>query len=159
MDLYLIRHADAAPAEPDGNDVVRPLTKLGHMQAKALAAALVKRGVSFSVVVTSPLIRAAQTTEHLMAALPEPHPPLHVFDEIGYEVRPKKIVAFLNSLPGNSIAIVGHQPGLSRFAGWLIGDKSVGLTLEKAGFAKLECSDWEKDEGTLVELVTPDWYG
>src|SRR5262245_30781738 len=84
MDLYLIRHAAAAEAGPDGNDVVRPLTDLGHRQAKALAAALVKRGVTLNAIVTSPLIRAAQTTEHLMAGLPEPHPPLHVFDEIGY---------------------------------------------------------------------------
>lgn len=158
MDLYLIRHGDAAPAGPDGNDLARPLTDLGHQQAKALAAALVKHGVTFNAVITSPLIRAAQTTEHLIAALPEPHPPLHVFEEIGFEVRPKKIVSFLNSLPAKSVAIVGHQPGLSRFAGWLIGDKTLGLSLEKAGFARLDCSEWEKGTGTLVELVTPTWY-
>ena len=156
MELYLIRHADAAPVGADGNDLARPLTDLGHQQAKAMAAALVKHGVAFDAVITSPLIR--QTTEHLIAALPEPHPPLHVFEEIGFEVRPKKIVSFLDTLPAKSIAIVGHQPGLSRFAGWLIGDKDVGLSLAKAGFARLDCPEWEKGSGSLVELVTPTWY-
>src|SRR5262249_34784639 len=132
MEIYLIRHADAAPAGPDGNDVVRPLTDVGHKQAKAMAVALVKQGVVFDAIVTSPLIRAAQTTEHLMEALTEPHPPLHVLEEIGFEVRPKKVVAFLETLPGKTVAIVGHQPGLGRFAGWLMGDKNVGINLEKA---------------------------
>jgi phosphohistidine phosphatase len=159
MDLYLIRHADAAPPGPDGDDVVRPLTDKGHEQAKALAAALVKQGVTFDAVVTSPLIRAAQTTDHLIAALPDPHPPVHVCEEVGYDARPKKILKFLESLSAKSIAVVGHQPGLGRFAAWMIGNKGVSISLDKAGFAKLTCLEWEKGEAMLVELVTPEWYG
>src|SRR5437660_4445108 len=119
MDLYLIRHADAAPPGPDGDDVIRPLTNKGHRQAKALAAALAKQGVTFDAIVTGPRIRAAQTTEHLTAGLPEPHPPVHVCEEVGYDARPKKILKFIESVPGQSIAVVGHQPGLGRFAAWM----------------------------------------
>src|SRR5712691_10940565 len=156
MDLYLIRHADAAPAGPDGDDLSRPLTERGHAQARSLAAALGKRGVKFDAVVVSPLLRAHQTADELLAGFPDPKSALQVFDEIGFGVRPKKIVEFLATLKGGSFAIVGHQPGLCRFAAWLIGDKDVNLDLDKAGFAKLECSEWDKGAGTLVELLTPD---
>jgi phosphohistidine phosphatase len=158
MDLYLIRHADAAPTGPNGEDGPRPLTELGHTQARALAAALVKMKVSFGAIITSPLIRARETTDELLGVFSDPKPPVSVFDEIGFEVRPAKIVKFLKKQPGQIVAIVGHQPGLSRFAAWMIGSKKAQLDLEKAGYAKIVCDEWKKGEGKLVELVSPVWY-
>jgi len=110
--------------------------------------------VAFDAVITSPLVRARETADGLLAGFADPKPPLQMFDEIGYDVRPRKIVKFLERLTGEAFAIIGHQPKLSRFAAWLIGDKNVNLELEKAGFATVGCPTWEKGSGTLIQLVT-----
>lgn len=161
MELYLIRHAEAAPIGHDGivNDEDRPLTALGREQARSLGHVFRKRRIHFNVIVTSPLRRAKQTTDELVAALGKTAPPVEVFDEIGFEVRPRKICKYLNDLPAKKVvAIVGHQPGLSRFAAWLAGSKKAHLDLAKAGFACLTCDEPGKGQAVLEALLTPEWY-
>jgi hypothetical protein len=48
---------------------------------------------------------------------------------------------------------------LCRFAAWLIGSKKARLDLEKAGLARIDCADLAKGGGTLLWLLTPEWYG
>lgn len=160
MNLYLIRHADAAEAidETEKSDFARPLTDKGRIQSRALGTALYQMGIQFDAIVSSPLLRAMHTSEELLGQHPEPLPPLHIFDEIGFEVRPRKIVKFLRELGVESIAIVGHQPGLCRFLAWLIGSKKAQLDLAKAGCAKVICKEPGKGDAILEWLITPEWY-
>jgi len=51
--LFVVRHAEAAPGEPDE---LRPLTDAGRASARALGDRLGELGVD--AVVTSPLLRA-----------------------------------------------------------------------------------------------------
>lgn len=155
MNLFLIRHAEAVPEA--ATDMSRELTDLGREQACKLAAAFQRLGVRFDAIVASPYVRAQQTSEAMLAGWREPKPPVHTFDEIGFDVRPKKIVKFLKKLGHNSIAIVGHQPGLSRFAGWLIGSKKAQIDLDKAGIIKINCDTLEKGGGALEWLITSEW--
>ncbi len=155
MKLYLIRHAEAVPAA--ANDADRELTEQGREQARRLADAFQRLGIRFDAIVASPLIRAQQTAAELLAFLADPKPPLHTLDEIGFKVRPKRIVKFLRDLGNQSVAVVGHQPGLSRFAAWLIGSKKAQLNLDKAGVARICCDSLEKGGGVLEWLVTYEW--
>jgi phosphohistidine phosphatase len=161
MDLYLIRHADAASLEDAGvaSDEERPLTRKGHAQAQSLAVRFRRRGVTFDAIITSPLLRARQTTDGLVARMGV-SPPIVVFDEIGFEVRPRKICEYLRKLGEvATVAIIGHQPGLSRFAAWLSGSKKTQLDLSKAGFALLKCDELKKGGGVLNLLTSLDWIG
>jgi phosphohistidine phosphatase len=63
MRLVLVRHAEAAPGEPDE---LRALTPEGREQARALAAELVAKRPD--AVLTSPLLRARQTGEAIARA-------------------------------------------------------------------------------------------
>lgn len=160
MDLYLIRHAEAAPLNAAGvqSDESRPLTDAGREQTRKLSAVFRNRGLKFDAIVTSPLLRARQTTDDFVAGLGDPAPPVLVFDEIGFEVRPRKICKYLRELPAKDVvAIVGHQPGLSRFAAWLAGSKKAQLDLAKAGFAHLTCDEPDKGAAVLEALVPPEW--
>ena len=56
MRLFVVRHAEAAPGEPDE---LRPLTDAGRDGARALAATLAAEGVE--LVLSSPLLRARET--------------------------------------------------------------------------------------------------
>jgi phosphohistidine phosphatase len=160
MNLYLIRHADAARPEACGelDDADRPLTNNGKAQCKALAAALLGRGVSLNQVVSSPLLRARQTMEVLLEHWPLPAPEQLTCKALAPDGRAKKITRFLLGLSGENVALVGHMPDLAEYAGWLVGAKKAQVNIAKAGvaFIRFDGSP-DKGEGSLVWLITPEW--
>src|SRR5919198_3358667 len=62
VQLYLVRHAEAADGEPDE---LRPLTAEGRRAARELGERLASEGVRPDAVLTSPLLRARQTGAEL----------------------------------------------------------------------------------------------
>jgi phosphohistidine phosphatase len=161
MHLYLIRHAEAVPLGENGNnnDPDRPLTAQGHDQCRSLAEALMRQGVHLDRLVTSPYLRARQTAEGLLEHLPEPHPELVECDQLIPGSKRRRLTRFLRDLEAESIAIVGHNPDLSVYLAWLLGDKNVQIELAKAGVARIEFEGrLGKSVGTLTWMVTPDWY-
>ena len=62
VQLYLVRHAEAADGDPDE---LRPLTAEGRETARALGERLAKEGVQPDAVLTSPLLRARETGQEL----------------------------------------------------------------------------------------------
>jgi len=66
--IYLVRHAKAGSRDHwDDADELRPLSKNGWKQARAIAERLTKRAPS--ALLTSPFVRCRQTLEPLAAAL------------------------------------------------------------------------------------------
>ena len=160
MELYLIRHADAVPLGEDGieDDEDRPLSAVGLAQCSPLAAALQRQGVRLEAIVSSPLLRARQTAEGLLKHLAPPTPEVQVCEHVAPEGKRRKLSRFLRGLGKQSIAVVGHQPDLSLYVGWLIGSKIAQVELAKAGVACVHFDDEpDKDSGALAWLVTPQW--
>ncbi len=161
MDLYLVRHAEAIPLGEQGItcDDDRPLTAKGEQQARDLAKAMTRTGVALEKIYTSPLLRAKQTAEIMLAAWANSELSLEVNDELRPGVKPRRLSKTLMKCGSEKIAVVGHMPHLGEFAGWLLGDKEIQIDLAKAGFAYLTCGDLPgKNLGTLKWLVTPEWY-
>jgi phosphohistidine phosphatase len=162
MELYLIRHAEAAALEDAGveSDEERPLTEAGREQAKLLATGLQKRGVELHLLVTSPLVRAQQTAEGMLQNWSGPAPELLVCEELEPGLRPKKLTRYLRKLEGERIGLVGHMPDLGHYAAWLLGFKQLEVDLAKAGVACVSCLVAPgKGSGKLEWLVTPAWLG
>lgn len=161
MDLYIIRHAEAQALGEGGikEDAERPLTEQGHAQCRQLAAALMRHGVRLDRIVTSPLLRARQTTDGLLQDLAVPKPLLHICDHLAPGGKRRKLTRFLRGLDSPSAAIVGHMPDLADYAAWLIGSRKAQIDLAKAGVACIHFDDEpKKAEGTLTWIVTPEWY-
>jgi phosphohistidine phosphatase len=160
MELFLIRHADAAPPGEEGvqDDAERPLTAAGRDRCKTLANALQRIGVRLDCVATSPLLRARQTAEELLAHWPAPLPDLDQCAALAPGAKPRKLARYLWKKAAGSVALVGHMPDLAEYAAWLIGSKKAQLELAKAGAARIACDKLPaKGSGTLTWLVTPDW--
>ncbi len=161
MDLYLIRHADAAPLGEGGVavDAERPLTAAGEGQAKLVAVGLVRKSVHVGVVLTSPLLRAQQTADGIVKAWTGPAPEVQICDELAPSGKRKMLTRVLRSLGSDAVALVGHQPDLGELAGWLIGSRKANVDFAKAGVAYIACDDPPgKGAGRLVWLVTPEWF-
>jgi phosphohistidine phosphatase len=112
--LYLVRHADAAPGEPDE---LRPLTARGRQQARELGARLAAEGVAGAAVLTSPLLRARETAEEIARAL-------GTTPEADERLAPGATATGVRDAAaehGMNVVAVGHQPDCSRVAAELTG--------------------------------------
>ncbi len=103
MQLYLVRHADATPGDPDE---LRTLSDEGREQARTLGEQLKAGGVQPDVVLTSPLLRARETAEALARATgsraetDERLAPGATADGVREAVAGR----------GERVVVVGHQP-------------------------------------------------
>jgi phosphohistidine phosphatase len=114
MQLLLVRHAEAAPGDPDA---LRPLTPSGREQARALGRRLADEGIRADAVVTSPLLRARETAA-LVAA------PLGVAPEPDERLAPGATVADVRAAVagrGETVVAVGHEPDCGRVAAAIAG--------------------------------------
>ncbi len=160
MDIYLIRHADAVPQGENGisTDEERPLSDLGWKQASNLGLAFKKHGVVIDTILCSPLVRAQQTALQLRTLLGLSEDQVETREELAPGGRAKKLARCLNGLSGNGVAVVGHQPDMSVYAGWLLGDKLIPIHFEKCGAAYIRADGPAgKGGGELVWLITPEW--
>jgi phosphohistidine phosphatase len=123
-ELYLIRHGMAeerGDAWPD--DAKRPLTQGGMSKLRKSARGLSRLGVSFDVIVTSPLVRTRQTAEIIAGAL-DPHPHVTNMDSLGPDGRIADVLSDLEKYSKRSrVALVGHEPGIGELAARLIGSR------------------------------------
>ena len=114
MRLYLVRHAEAAPGEPDE---LRQLTSEGRAQARALGERLRGEDASPAVVLTSPLLRARETGDELARALDvEAEPDERLAPGAGVD----DVRAAVEGR-GDQVLVVGHQPDCGQIAAALSG--------------------------------------
>jgi phosphohistidine phosphatase len=162
MELYLVRHAEAYRLGERGvtADEERALTERGEAQARQVGAGLQRRGVRPGLVLTSSLVRARQTADLLAAQWTAPAPEVQVCAALAPGAKRSKLARAVADLGQGQVVLVGHQPDLGEWAGWLIGSKKVQLDLAKAGVACVRCDeDVDKGAGTLLWLVPPEWLG
>lgn len=161
MELYLIRHADALALGERGitDDAERPLSEKGEEEARAVGAALARKGIVLDRLYTSPLLRARQTAEAILKAWSRPAMDLQTCAQLVPGVNPRRLARFLEKDGGAKVGLVGHMPHLARVIGWLIGKKKAQLDLAKAGVAYVSCNEgMSKGDGVLHWMVAPDWY-
>jgi phosphohistidine phosphatase len=126
--VYLCRHAQAAPGDPDE---LRELTPEGVEQARALGVLLAELAEPPRLVLTSPLIRACQTGDALARAV---RVEARVEKALAPGATAEGLTAALSGL-GGPIATVGHQPDCSEIAREILG-YDPGFRV--AGMAALE---------------------
>jgi len=111
MKLVLVRHAEAAPGDPDE---LRTLTQVGHEQARRLGERLRAEGVAPDAVLSSPLLRARETAAGLGFGEPEP------LDELAPGATADEVKTAIAGR-GETVVVVGHQPDCSRITAELSG--------------------------------------
>ncbi|HET8607398.1 MAG TPA: phosphohistidine phosphatase SixA [Gaiellaceae bacterium] len=113
MRVYLVRHAEAAPGQPDE---LRPLTPAGRESARRLGERLAGEA-RVDAVLTSPLLRARETAEAIAKAAGVTAEPT---DLLAPGAGDAELLAAVDGR-GAVVVCVGHQPDCGRIAAALAG--------------------------------------
>jgi len=139
MDLFVIRHAIAADAEPGEDDAARELTPEGTRRFRRAIRGVRELGWTFDRVLTSPWRRAMQTSE-LLAPLTDG--PTIATDLLTDKPRPELFALIAEATAPqrkqHATAVVGHEPWLSELIAWLTfgaPHHSEAIELKKGGAA------------------------
>jgi phosphohistidine phosphatase len=146
MYLYLIRHGIAIDLDTiDSNrtdlDRSRHLTKTGRKKIEQVAKSLKMANLKFDRIVSSPLVRAQQTAELLIAQNLSSQ--LELSDDLAPSGNLESWLTWWESRsidrPISKLALVGHEPNLSEWAELLIfGNIQHKLVLKKGGLIALK---------------------
>jgi phosphohistidine phosphatase len=160
VDVLLIRHAIAAPRDARGwrKDGARPLTAEGTRKFRRAAAGLARILPAPSRVLTSPLVRARETAALLeRAGWPPPLECAELAPGDTASAAFARVMRFARE-GVRCVALVGHEPELSRLLALMIGgpDASLGLELKKGGTAHVRfAAAVRAGRGALIALLPP----
>jgi phosphohistidine phosphatase len=162
MEIYLIRHGIALERGTLPRDGERPLTDQGREKTTQVARCLVQKDLHCDPICHSPLVRARQTAEILLAeklgdrlwesdALA---PGGNIHDWIGNWRQS------FSQGDSSCLALVGHQPDLGLWAEqWVWGRASEKIILKKAGVIGIRFNDRQLSAGSgeFFLLTSPKW--
>jgi phosphohistidine phosphatase len=156
--LTLVRHAKSSWKDASLADRDRPLNKRGKRDAPEMGRRIAEAGIRPSLIVSSPAVRA-WTTARIIA------------DKIGYPreflQRDKRL--YLASVNGildvivaqdagfNSLMLVGHNPGFTDFANYLVPGLTNNVPTAGVLSVELDTDDWNLHDKPGVELALYDF--
>jgi phosphohistidine phosphatase SixA len=132
--LSLLRHAHAGdPDRWEGPDETRPLSEKGREQARRLGKLLAAAHVAPDMLITSPKLRALQTSEIVAAALGAD---VRIDDRLAGSLTFSVVESVIEDagFPHEPI-LVGHDPDFSTLASSLTG---ADITMRKGAIVMLE---------------------
>jgi phosphohistidine phosphatase len=136
MHLYFLRHGDAVES-PYYHDTQRPLSDLGKRQLRGVVHFLRSTKTTIELVLTSPLVRAKETAEIILAGLHTPS--LLTTEALTPGSNLRDLLAAVNMQQAKAVMLVGHEPQLSSAISVLTGgDEHFRLEMKKASLACVE---------------------
>ena len=155
----MVRHAIAQDRllsmEQGQSDAVRPLTAEGRAKMALAAQGVQCIQEDIDIILTSPLLRATETAEILAQHYPASS--MSELETLSPEYSTRELIHSLNKQKEKTIAIVGHEPGLSMLIATLLcGSDDGAIELKKGGVARLRFTgEIAPGEGTLQWLLKP----
>ncbi len=143
--LTLLRHAKSSWSDPGLADFDRPLNKRGRHDAPLMGRRLAERKVQPDLVLSSPALRARLTAEAVVGQLGN-DPKRLIFDPRIYLAGLDELIALLRGIARDQhdILLIGHNPGLTDLANFLVDGKIANLPTCAMFRVELPDSDWSK---------------
>jgi len=155
MLLHVLRHAEAEALSPSGLDADRALTAAGTKRMKAVARAIARMEPGFDAVLASPLLRARQTAEPVVAAC-RYEEELRVTESLLPGSDPEAILEEIEAGGWSSVLVVGHEPHVGRLVGRLIsGRRDVEVPMKRAALAIFEIDPQLGDARAELKAFLP----
>ena len=159
--LILTRHAKSSWDDPLTPDHDRPLNERGKAAAADLGQWLASRGYVPDQVLCSDAERTRKTWAGLAPALPAT--PVLELKPALYHAGPDVMMAVLRHAKGDTVMMIGHNPGIAEFAARIVAHAPInpdfaryptGATLV-ADFAIADWSEVDFGTGIVDDFMIP----
>jgi phosphohistidine phosphatase len=168
MNLYLMRHGIAvAQDDPSvSHDGERPLPAKGMKRMRKAAKGMLRLGIPFDSILTSPLQRARHTAE-IVARVLGIEDRLEEISGLAPESTVEHLTLGLTRYQDREhLLLVGHEPLLSSFAAYLLGGQrpiTFAVELKKGSLCHIEIETLSASSPAKLHwLLTPKqlrWLG
>lgn len=156
--LTLVRHAKSSWKDTSLSDRDRPLNKRGKRDAPAMGRRIAEAGIRPSLIVSSPALRAWTTAKAIAKAINYPVEFLQR-EKALYLASVDEILDVIVAQDSkfNSLMVVGHNPGFTSFANYLVPGLTNNLPTAGVVCVQFEQDDWDLCERPEIELVLHDF--
>lgn len=156
--LIIVRHAKSSWNHPELSDRQRPLNSRGERDAPAMGKRIVDQGMRPSLIITSPATRAWTTARIIAAEIGYPTEFLQREDSLYLASLDDLLDAVVAQDAGfNSLMVVGHNPGLTEFANFLIPGLTNNLPTAGVVSVQIDQDDWNLYQQPKAELLAFDY--
>jgi phosphohistidine phosphatase len=153
--IYLIRHSKASREFPHINDIDRPLTEKGCLDADKMSHLLKSHIDHLDIVISSPSVRTYSTALIYARNLNYPLNNI-VLERKIYMAGSRDLFSVIKQTENhyNNVALFAHNPGLERLVKLLTAQDH--LHFATSGFAIIETAtdQWSKIENGSCKLIT-----
>ena len=156
--LTLLRHAKSSWKDSSLADHDRPLNKRGERDAPEMGVRLSRSGVRPSLILSSTAVRAWTTAKVVAEAISYPREFLQR-DERLYLAGVRTIIDVIGEqdLGFNSIMVVGHNPGFTDFANYLIPELTPNVPTCGLVSVDLDIDNWNLSGSPTCTLTLYDY--
>lgn len=156
--LTLVRHAKSSWKDSSLADRDRPLNKRGERDAPEMARRIAAAGIRPSLIVSSPALRAWTTAKAVAKEIGYPIEFLQRETEL-YLASLRDILDVLDAQDEkfNSLMVVGHNPGLTTFANYLVPGITHNVPTAGVVCVNIDQDDWNLHGQPAAELVVFDY--
>ena len=156
--LTLLRHAKSSWNHPGLGDHERPLNPRGERDAPEMARRIHAAGIRPSLIVSSPATRAWRTAKFVAKEIAYPNEFLQR-DNTLYGASLDTLISFLGKqdIGFNSILMVGHNPGLTEFANYLVPNVTGNLPTAGVISVTIDSDDWDLRDKKSITLEIFDY--
>ena len=154
MNLYLVRHGDAEKTQPGKRDEDRRLLQKGWESIKIAADQWIFFIKKLDIICTSPYSRAVETAE-IIAQSFKYEKEILKDNTLAPGSLTKELITLNNSLGGEDIMIIGHQPDLSEHVSNLISSKGALVDFKKGTLVKISFNGKASVSKGYLEYLIP----
>ena len=156
--LTILRHAKSSWSDKGLADHDRPLNRRGEKDAPVMAARINDAGIRPSLIMSSPAIRAWHTARIVAKAISYPLEFLHRENELYLANLDRLLDLFARQDNAfNSVMVVGHNPGLTEFANYLLPEVTDNIPTCGLVALNIDTDNWDLRERKAAELVLYDY--
>ena len=143
--LILIRHAKSSWSDPFADDHARVLNERGRASAPAIGTWMADKGYVPQIVLCSDAARTRETADLILDQLPA-RPELVLLPQL-YHAAPLTLLEVIQRQSFDTIAMVGHNPGMGMLAGLLV----------RTAPAHTRFSDYPTCATAVIDFAIDDW--
>ena len=156
--LTLVRHAKSSWKDTSLADRDRPLNKRGRRDAPEMGRRIAAAGIRPSLIVSSPAVRAWTTAKIIADAIGYPREFLQR-DRNLYLATVNGILDVIVAQDNgfNSLMLVGHNPGFTDFANYLVPGLTNNMPTAAVVSVELDTDDWSLYDKPGTKLLFHDF--